>query len=165
MPSFLTQPKQCDSQRGHCVMNCGSMSVTINVSNPSLDTITTNQLIKAYPQEKPAHNLPNISYTWRREESLSHSPKEWCKQTNIAHPTGSLWQQSHFLSRWWSRLLKRHLLWLEGVFEGDTPTATPQQQLFVSDWLRHGDREGEATRGHSVEDRCLAGRNGIDLNS
>lgn len=32
-------------------------------------------------------------------------------------------------------------------------------------WSRHGDRGGEATRGHRAEDRCLAGRNGMDLNS
>jgi len=31
-------------------------------------------------------------------------------------------------------------------------------------WSRHRDR-GKATRGHRAEDCCLAGRNGMDLNS
>jgi hypothetical protein len=77
---------------------------------------------------KLTHSLPNISYSWRREEPLSHSQKAWCKQTNTPHPTESLWQLSHLLPRW-SMLWKRHLLWLEGVFEGNTSTATPQQRL------------------------------------
>lgn len=93
MLCLLIPSKTMWLQRGHRVIECGSVSVTINVSNRGLDIIAPDQLIKAYPQEKPARSLPNISYAWRREESLSHS-QEWCKQTNTAHPTGSLWQQA-----------------------------------------------------------------------